>query len=107
LLLEHVLASYDLAKGLRFVTLHYFNAAGATESHGEHHDPETHLIPNVLLTATGAKSHFFSYAGICEQGGVGIVQCNDRAKIGDCFKQADKAAIESKDKGRGQVTLRG
>jgi diguanylate cyclase (GGDEF)-like protein len=37
---------------------------------------------------------------------VGIVQCNDRAKIGDCFKQADKAAIESKDKGRDRVTLR-
>lgn len=37
---------------------------------------------------------------------VGIVQCNDPAKIGHCFSDADKAAIESKNKGRDQSTLR-
>ena len=47
----------DQANGLRFVALRYFNAAGATAEHGEHHDPETHLIPNVLRAATGALSH--------------------------------------------------
>lgn len=36
---------------LRFVALRYFNAAGASERHGEHHDPETHLIPLVLNAA--------------------------------------------------------
>jgi UDP-glucose 4-epimerase len=56
LLLERALASYDAAHGMKFVVLRYFNAAGATESHGEHHDPETHLIPNVLLAASGARS---------------------------------------------------
>lgn len=37
---------------------------------------------------------------------VGIVECNDPAKIADSFKEADKAAIESKKKGRDQATLR-
>ena len=53
LLLERVLASYDAAYGLKFVALRYFNAAGATETRGEHHDPESHLIPNVLQAAAG------------------------------------------------------
>jgi UDP-glucose 4-epimerase len=39
--------------GLQPVFLRYFNAAGATAKFGEHHDPETHLIPNVLKVALG------------------------------------------------------
>jgi len=49
--IERVLESYDRAYGLRFVALRYFNAAGATQTRGEHHEPETHLIPNVLAAA--------------------------------------------------------
>lgn len=56
LLLERALASYDTAHGMKFVALRYFNAGGATGRHGEHHNPETHLIPNVLQAASGAKS---------------------------------------------------
>jgi UDP-glucose 4-epimerase len=55
LILERLLDSYDRAYGLKFVALRYFNAAGATERRGEHHEPETHLIPNVLAAATGEK----------------------------------------------------
>jgi UDP-glucose 4-epimerase len=51
LIMERVLDSFDTAYGLRFVSLRYFNAAGATAKCGEHHDPETHLIPNVLSAA--------------------------------------------------------
>ena len=50
---ERILESYDAAYGLKFVALRYFNAAGATKKCGEHHDPETHLIPNVLSAASG------------------------------------------------------
>ena len=50
---ERILESYDRAYGLRFVALRYFNAAGATSRRGEHHEPETHLIPNVLAVAAG------------------------------------------------------
>jgi UDP-glucose 4-epimerase len=55
LFLERVLDSYDKAYGMKFAALRYFNAAGATEHHGEHHDPEPHLIPNVLAAAAGDK----------------------------------------------------
>jgi UDP-glucose 4-epimerase len=41
------------AYGLRSVSLRYFNVAGASERYGERHDPETHLIPNVLTAALG------------------------------------------------------
>lgn len=50
---ERILESYDVAYGLKFVALRYFNASGATKRCGEHHDPETHLIPNVLNAADG------------------------------------------------------
>jgi UDP-glucose 4-epimerase len=39
--------------GLRSMSLRYFNVAGASATRGEHHDPETHLIPNVLLGCLG------------------------------------------------------
>src|SRR5882724_10437264 len=54
---EQILKSYDTAYGLKFVALRYFNAAGAHANQGEHHEPETHLIPNVLNAAAGATSH--------------------------------------------------
>lgn len=50
---ERILEAYDTAYGLKFVALRYFNAAGATQKYGEFHDPETHLIPNVLNAADG------------------------------------------------------
>ena len=55
LFLERLLESYDTAYGMKSIALRYFNAAGATEHHGEHHDPESHLIPNVLKAAAGDK----------------------------------------------------
>src|SRR6476659_8176220 len=53
---EGALAWYGRAYGLRSVSLRYFNVAGATETIGEVHDPETHLIPNVLAAAEGGGS---------------------------------------------------
>jgi len=57
LIMEKILQAYDDAFGLRFVALRYFNAAGATTTVGEHHEPETHLIPNVLSVALGKNSY--------------------------------------------------
>ena len=53
---EYALQSYDAGYGLRFMSLRYFNAAGADASGdiGELHEPETHLIPNALKAAVGA-----------------------------------------------------
>lgn len=56
-MVERTLESFERAYGLKFVALRYFNAAGATERHGEDHHPETHLIPNVLRAAQGLQSH--------------------------------------------------
>ncbi len=55
--IERVLESYDRAYQMKFVALRYFNAAGATETLGEDHDPETHLIPIVLAVAEGKLPH--------------------------------------------------
>jgi UDP-glucose 4-epimerase len=48
---------YGQAYGMRFASLRYFNAAGATKLCGEIHDPETHLIPIVLQAAAGQRPH--------------------------------------------------
>ncbi len=50
---EAALDWYGRAYGIRGVSLRYFNVAGATAELGEDHDPETHLIPNVLAAAEG------------------------------------------------------
>lgn len=52
---ERLLATYAGQHQLSSVSLRYFNAAGATERHGEDHDPESHLIPNVLAVALGKR----------------------------------------------------
>jgi len=49
------------AHGLGAVSLRYFNVAGASGAHGEDHEPETHLIPNVLRTARGLLPHVEVY----------------------------------------------
>lgn len=53
LFMERIMESYDAAYGLKFVALRYFNAAGATTLRGEAHEPESHLVPNVLRAARG------------------------------------------------------
>jgi UDP-glucose-4-epimerase GalE len=57
LAVEHALADYSRAYGLRYVAFRYFNAAGAHPdgSLGERHEPETHLIPLVLQVASGRR----------------------------------------------------
>jgi UDP-glucose 4-epimerase len=54
--LEGALRWYAAAYGLRSVSLRYFNVAGASARNGEVHDPETHLIPNVLAAVEGRGS---------------------------------------------------
>ena len=58
---EQALRWYDTAYGLRYASLRYFNAAGATERCGEAHDPETHLIPIVLQAAAGQREYVEIY----------------------------------------------
>jgi UDP-glucose 4-epimerase len=55
LALERALPWYKNAYGIDYVSLRYFNAAGATETLGEDHEPETHLIPLALETVMGNR----------------------------------------------------
>jgi UDP-glucose 4-epimerase len=63
LAIERMLAECSAAYGLQAVSLRYFNAAGADAQAGlgERHDPETHLIPLVLQTASGRRSNISVY----------------------------------------------
>lgn len=59
LMIERILEDYDKAYGLKSVRLRYFNVAGADSQSriGEWHEPETHLIPNILKsTFEGGKT---------------------------------------------------
>lgn len=60
---EGMMASYRKAYGLNYITLRYFNAAGADSEAGigEDHRPETHLVPIVLKTALGLRTHIELY----------------------------------------------
>lgn len=60
-MVENMLKWYDQIHGIQYVSLRYFNAAGASEKFGEHHRRETHLIPNVLAVALGTKDHVEIY----------------------------------------------
>lgn len=63
LFFEKALKRYDDIHGINFVSLRYFNAAGADPEGeiGEAHDPETHLIPIVLQTALGIRDKIYIF----------------------------------------------
>lgn len=63
LFVERILQDYEKAYGLRFISLRYFNAAGADPAGelGEMHDPETHLIPSILHFLLGKRKTFELY----------------------------------------------
>ena len=53
LAVDGMIGDFCAAYGLGAVSLRYFNVAGASAGAGENHEPETHLIPNILRTAQG------------------------------------------------------
>ncbi|SDC29714.1 UDP-glucose 4-epimerase GalE [Halanaerobium congolense] len=63
LFFEKALKRYDDIYDLKYVSLRYFNAAGADPEGeiGEAHDPETHLIPIVLQTALGIRDKIYIF----------------------------------------------
>lgn len=54
-MIERMLHWLDKIYGMRYAALRYFNAAGASQTRGEDHDPEYHLIPIVLEVAQGKR----------------------------------------------------
>jgi len=57
LIVEQMLGWFHRIHGLCYASLRYFNAAGATKTLGERHNPESHLIPIVLQVASGLCTH--------------------------------------------------
>ena len=60
LMIENIMDDYDKAYGLKSVRLRYFNVAGADSLSriGEWHNPETHLIPNILKSTFSTDKRF-------------------------------------------------
>ena len=58
---ERVLRWYASSYGWSVVAFRYFNACGSTPSGGELHDPETHILPLLLQTASGRRAYFEIY----------------------------------------------
>lgn len=61
--IERILQDDERAHGLKFVSCRYFNACGADPEGelGEEHNPETHIIPRLLMAARGDTSSFDIY----------------------------------------------
>lgn len=57
LAMEKMFKWADIAHGIKYISLRYFNVAGAHPSNkiGEDHTPETHLIPLILQVALGKR----------------------------------------------------
>lgn len=63
LMIECIMDDYDKAYGLKSVRLRYFNVIGADSKSriGEWHNPETHLIPNILKSTFNRKTPFYIF----------------------------------------------
>lgn len=63
LAMEKMMKWFDSGCGIKYVSLRYFNAAGAHESGniGEDHDPETHLIPLILQVPLGQREKIYMF----------------------------------------------
>ncbi|SHK32476.1 UDP-glucose 4-epimerase [Anaerobranca californiensis DSM 14826] len=63
LAMEKMMKWFDKAYGIKYVSLRYFNAAGADESGGigEYHQPESHLIPLILQVPLGKRKEVYIF----------------------------------------------
>jgi len=102
LFFEQILEDYGKAYGLKYISLRYFNAAGASENYGEDHNPETHLIPIVLDVASGKRNYVEVYGddyptkdGSCIRDYIHIID----------LAEAHILALEALRKSRGQACL--
>lgn len=75
-MIENILTDYNIAYGIKSVSLRYFNACGADKSAtiGEWHEPETHLIPLILDVA------------ICKSESIKIFGTDYDTKDGTCIR---------------------
>ncbi|MPZ52552.1 MAG: UDP-glucose 4-epimerase GalE [Acidimicrobiia bacterium] len=101
LMVERILADFDTAYRLRSVSLRYFNAAGADPAGdlGEHHDPETHLIPLTIDAAHGRRDALQVFGddydtsdGTCVRDYIHVNDLADAHVLGLDYLEADGAS---------------
>jgi len=111
LAMERMMKWFDTAHGIRYVSLRYFNAAGAHESGriGEDHSPETHLIPIVLQAALGQRPHISVFGddyptedGTCIRDYIHVSDLADAHVLAvDRLRRGEDSAIYNLGNGRG------
>ncbi|ADL42838.1 UDP-glucose 4-epimerase [Caldicellulosiruptor obsidiansis OB47] len=111
LAIEKMLKWMDVAYGLKFVSLRYFNVAGSHPDGiiGEDHNPETHLIPIVLQTALGIREKVIVYGndyntkdGTCIRDYIHVVDlCDAHLKAMEYLEKYDKSGIFNLGNGMG------
>lgn len=109
---EQMIADHCRSHGLRAAVLRYFNAAGADAEGdiGEAHEPETHLIPNVLLVAAGRKpqltifgSDFDTADGYCVRDFIHVTDlCDAHMLAAEALEQTALPAFQVYNLGNGQ-----
>ncbi|TDJ82084.1 UDP-glucose 4-epimerase GalE [Campylobacter volucris] len=102
LMVEQIFKDYEIAYGLKHISLRYFNAAGAMDDIGESHDPETHLIPLVLKAIKGEMEHINIFGNDYDTNDGTCIR--DYIHIED-LASAHRLALENLDKYNGCINL--
>ncbi|HZU22787.1 MAG TPA: UDP-glucose 4-epimerase GalE [Terriglobales bacterium] len=108
LLVERMLSWFHRIHGLRYASLRYFNAAGATREFGEAHQPESHLVPLILQVALGQRKDIAIYGtdyptrdGTCIRDYIHVVDLADAHILALGALERDGQLIYNLGNGRG------
>ncbi len=115
LAMEKMMKWFDQAYGIRYVSLRYFNAAGAhyTGLIGEAHDPETHLIPLILQVPSGKREKIFIFGdnydtndGTCIRDYIHVMDlASAHGKALDYLRKGNSSNIFNLGNGRGYSVM--
>jgi UDP-glucose 4-epimerase len=115
LMFEQLLDWYDRIHGLRSVRFRYFNVAGAWPGGklGEAHEPETHIIPRILLAMVGGKAQFEVYGsdyptpdGTCVRDYIHALDLAEAHRLGlEWVGRGEESAVFNLGNGRGYSNL--
>ena len=110
-IMEKMMKWVSCANGVRFVSLRYFNAAGAIEdgSIGEDHNPESHLIPLILQVPMGKREHITVFGedyptpdGTCLRDYIHVIDLADAHVLAiDYLRKGGESNIFNLGNGRG------
>jgi len=103
LAIEKMMKWADIAYGIKYIALRYFNVAGAHEKGiiGEDHDPETHLIPLILQVPLGKREKIAIYGddyntedGTCIRDYIHVTDLSDAHILAlHCLRRGEESAV--------------